>query len=100
MILTLRRLAPGGAVVMTSVTVMHEEMHQGTGGQKKKRQEAGWVCPMLRDEKKASDREEANKNDAAARTPPRLLGLICHFVSPSLTFVARGREPTIRGRCR
>jgi hypothetical protein len=72
---------PDGTVLVPAVTMMHEQMHQWAGQKQKPRkiwdgcQQMG---PVLGDQEKGPDREEANEDDASSRAPPWRLSLLIH----------------------
>jgi hypothetical protein len=68
-----------GATMMTAMPVVHKEMHEGTGQQKKVRQNTEHVRRMLSQQEEAGNREEDAKNNPEWSAPPRAMRCrLCH----------------------
>ena len=56
-------------MTMTSMTVMHEDMHQRAGQQQQERQRTDDMSQVLRQQEIARDRPHDDQADGVARTP-------------------------------
>jgi hypothetical protein len=68
---------------MSTMSAVHEKMHQWAGEEEQPRQEGKDMSAMLRDQKVPADRQEADKNDVGARGKetrlPAVMIAMIHF---------------------
>jgi hypothetical protein len=90
-------LLAGVVVLVASVSMVHEQMHQWAGSQKEIGQHTKNMCGMLREKKEDCDKQKAKQNDSRPGSPPDSAHLLVHNLPPALISMALYRS--LEGWC-
>jgi hypothetical protein len=69
------------------VAMMHEDVHQGTGGQQQIGKDAENMGGVLRQQEKGGDCQEPAEHQPEGSSPPRRFRLFAHNSTPALILV-------------